>query len=473
MNSYKLFFIIIVLTISMVSCKKDFLEVPDKTTLLRQAYVTDLKTTGEFLNGIYLMLARDFYYGFNLVYPEIAADNVKPVPNSDNLTSHYTWNQFADNESSTRFAAVHVNMNQSWFTGYKIITSCNFILETIDRYRDQGAEKADDMKGQAYALRALVHFMLTNIFAQSYLFSADGSHIGIPYVTSSEWAGRVERTSVADFYGRVIDDLNNALELLSSNPSGLRYLNRNATKALLSRVYLFQGNYAAAKNMAREVIAVVPIMKTNYPKNLFTSTETEALFQLAPNSDTYFTNFPGMFFTPDYQYRFVATSDIAQLLNENPNDLRKTWVTLTSSDWRITKYPKALVSSYPYGPGSYYQTLIRSSEMYLIAAESYAQLQNDSAIFYLDEIRKRANPSAAPTTAVGAALLDSVYKERRKELAFEGFRMFDMQRLKKNINRIDAPFPAAKSLSYPSNKAIAPIPLSDVTLAGIEQNQDY
>jgi hypothetical protein len=70
-------------------------------------------------------------------------------------------------------------------------------------------------------------------------------------------------------------------------------------------------------------------------------------------------------------------------------------------------------------------------------------------------------------------LLDLIYKERRKELAFESLRMYDLQRWKKGVNRIDVMAGSPANLPYPSNKAIAPIPLSDVKLAGLTQNQDY
>jgi starch-binding outer membrane protein, SusD/RagB family len=112
--------------------------------------------------------------------------------------------------------------------------------------------------------------------------------------------------------------------------------------------------------------------------------------------------------------------------------------------------------------------------MYLTAAESYAHLSNtDSARYYLDAIRIRANSSAASSMATGPALLDSIYKERRKELAFEGTRMFDLLRWKKGVNRPDETNPAFKTLSYPNNKAIAPVPTVDVEVSGMSQNPGY
>ncbi len=76
--------------------------------------------------------------------------------------------------------------------------------------------------------------------------------------------------------------------------------------------------------------------------------------------------------------------------------------------------------------------------------------------------------------ATGEALRDSLYKERRKELAFEGGRMFDLQRWHLPVQRTDvASGTTATNLPFPSNKAIAPIPIQDVKIEGIKQNIDY
>jgi hypothetical protein len=112
--------------------------------------------------------------------------------------------------------------------------------------------------------------------------------------------------------------------------------------------------------------------------------------------------------------------------------------------------------------------------MYLTAAECYARLNNqDSARFYLNAIQKRANSTITGPLVTGEALLDSIFKERRKEFAFEGLRMFDLLRWGKNVVRIDAVGTTAKNLTFPSNKAIAPIPGLDVTILGLIQNDEY
>jgi hypothetical protein len=161
-------------------------------------------------------------------------------------------------------------------------------------------------------------------------------------------------------------------------------------------------------------------------------------------------------------------------IKERPLDLRNGWFSNQSGNWKISKFPSGNVLGFPNPAGGYYQTIIRSSEVYLILAECSARLGDEAtAIVYLDQIRKRADATVNNTTATGVALLDSIMKERRKEFCFEGQRMFDLLRVGKPVNRLDATNPSSFFLAYPNNKAIAPIPTRDVSILGYGQNLGY
>jgi hypothetical protein len=480
MKKYR-YLLIAILFIGSASCKKSFLNNVDGGGLLiRQDYIIDLKTTSEYLKGTYTLLGGNLFNGYNTIYPELVADNIKPIVGSNGtvpLGFHYNWNQQVNEISASFIVSSALNCNGFSYGAYQTIRSCNFALEKAEEFRGQDPSAADLIKGQAYTMRALIYFMLVNVFAQPYNFTSDGTHPGISYITSSNWTAPVTgRNTVAEVYTNLIADLNRAIPLLPANSTSTLIMNRNAARGLLARVYLFKGDWVMAKNTARQVSQLVPIMTVNYPGKLFTLQETEALFQIPPAvsaTSTYTTQFASVYLRPTLQ-QFTATADIAAVLNEDSNDARKVWVTPVSTNWNIIKFPASVVPEVSTAAASYYHTVIRSSEMYLTAAEAYAQLNNvDSARFYLDAIRKRANPAAPATTASGTALLEAVYKERRKELAFEGFRMFDLLRWKKGVSRTDALSASAKDLPYPSNKAIAPIPGLDVKVSGFSQNLDY
>lgn len=479
MRTFK--YVVIFFLFSMqLSCKKDFLDVPDKSVLLRQAYINDLPTAEQYLRGAYLTFASNFHSPWLLIYGDLAADNLKTTTSFPTLTPHYRWSQQANNAITTIVAAT-VNLNYNWLYGYKVVRDCSFLVETVDQYSSQNPEKANELKAQALALRAFTHFILVNLFAQSYNFTPDGSHVGIPYVTTSDAGQPITRETVSKVYEKIISDLNSAILLFptsgSINPT---LMNRLAAQGLLSKVHLFKGDNEAAKNLAREVLIKRPVMSIadGYPSKLFTLQETEALFQLTPANtsagQTVNVVLAGFHY---FNSRFLVRKDIADLLFLNTADVRKNWISpVTGGEFKIIKFPTNVVPGFSVPAISYFQTLLRSSEVCLNAAEAYAKIggnYEDSARFYLDAIRKRANPSALSSTATGTALLDSIYVERRKELAFEGQRLFDLLRWKKTITRQDEADPNYKTLPYPSNKAIAPIPLQDVTIAGLKQNEGY
>ncbi len=452
---------------SVAGCGKNFFETPPTTSAEQSTFITNLASCEQLLNGAYRTALDGFYWGLNLIYPELIADNVKPVPGGTYFNVQYNWKQIAATTSTGD------NLNEYWNGYYKTIRNVAFVTENIDRFRNENPTKADNIKGQALVLRAWMHFDLVNRFAQPYKFSSDASHPGIPYITFTDYSAPLKRISVKEVYDKIIKDMQDGIALLPANASTKRYIGGNTAKALLARVYLYKGDYQSAKNYAVEVAKAVPIMKTGYPQNLFTDKETEALFQFAPPTTPTYNNFTGSYYRGAYP-NFLPTTDIVTLLQESATDVRKDWLFTDVGVWRVSKYPKGVVAGISDPFGAHYQTLVRSSEMYLTAAECFVELNRaDSAIYYLDEIRMRADASALPTTATGTALTDLVLKERRKELSFEGQRFFDLMRRGKDVVRTDASNPDAKTLPFKNPKAIAPIPSLDVTEKGLSQNETY
>lgn len=461
--------LLIFILISGVSCKKDFLEVIDKTKLLKQGYVVDLETTAHYMNGIYIMLTLSDGYadGLNFSYPELIADNVKLSPNLPLET--YMWDQRADLPAS-------YNGPGQWLSFYRTVRACNFVIEKIEEYKNENIARATNIKGQALAVRAWMNFLLVNVFAQAYNYTADASHLGIPIVQSSDIDEALSRQSVATVYQSIIADLNEALQLLPvSEISKKNIFNYGAAKALLARVYLFKEDFAKAKSLSLEVLKDVPLMTSGYPDKLYTDQESEALFQVFPaNSvtDSYPTLFMGYWTT--YYIGFLATKNIAQLYRQYPSDKRNAWVRDSAQDYLITKFPVGVAGRNSVPESDYYQTLFRSTEMALTAAECYAKLSmEDSARYFINQIRNRADIPAITPVVTGAALMDSVRIERQKEMAFDGIRMYDLLRWKQGVNRLDATSPDIEKLPYPSNKAIAPIPITDVQLLKLQQNPGY
>lgn len=462
----------------LLSCNKDFLNSTYNASVIREEYVTSLQACNEYLNGIYISLSS-ISGEYTSIYPEVIADNVRPQVGQTTLSAQYNWQQQASEDQS----AVSYNINLYSYNYYKVISSCNYLLQRVSDLQEENISLANMIKGQCLAIRALLHFQLVNFFAQPPNFTPDASHPGIVYSTSPDWYTTVnKRNTVAEVYEKITEDLKNAVPLLSGSSPSTLYIGKIAAKSLLARVYLFKENYQAAKELSIEISFAIPLMQVSngYPNDMYkllSPDKTEVILQLVPGSSASLGHTGGGMFAGFYYKTtktFIATADMASLLAENSEDIRKSWVSDINGIKTITKFPSGIVQDVQPADASYFQTIIRSSEMFLTAAECYAKLNmDDSARFFLDQIRKRADKSIADITTSGPALLDSIYKERRKELSFEGFRMYDLLRWKKGVTRSDPLTPTAGTLPYPSNYAIAPIPTLDVKISGLSQNIGY
>lgn len=122
--------------------------------------------------------------------------------------------------------------------------------------------------------------------------------------------------------------------------------------------------------------------------------------------------------------------------------------------------------------------IIRWAEVILNRAEAYAKLsQPEKALSDVNVIRARAGLSGNELMTVDniaskgyTDVLDVVLDERRLELAFEGQRMFDVYRNKKNMDREYAGVQPWEIVDYSDNKIQYPIPYDEVSVSGIEQN---
>ncbi|QEH42207.1 RagB/SusD family nutrient uptake outer membrane protein [Chitinophaga sp. XS-30] len=458
--------------VAFSSCGKDFLNTENKTIIESENYIRDLDATAQYLNGIYTTLAN-LNSGYKMVYPEVAADNIKPVSGSSGLLHHYLWEQQADDDYNATY-----NTNSFYRSYYSIIRSCNLVVQKANEFKSENQQKSDLLIGQALGIRAMLYFELVNTYAQSYNYSLQAGHAGVPYTVSPDWSLDNHRASVIEIYKYLIEDLESAAAFLEEKEMNSLYMNKNMAKGLLSKVYLFAEDFENAKRIAGAICRATPLMTMpDYPDNLFTLEDSESFFLLPPEINTYRTTYPGAYFSPSpkgQSLSFIATNDVAELVQEDSIDCRKNWVVKSDENWLINKFPSGQISTHPTPGGSYYPSLLRVSEVYLIAAEAYARLNmNDSARFFINAIRLRSNPEKELIQTSGEALLDSIYKERRKELAFEGTRLFDIMRWKQDIKRSDAPASSASHLSYPSDKMISPIPQRDVLISGLKQNPGY
>ena len=216
------------------------------------------------LNGVYIELNSSDLYGKNLSceFIEILAQRYAI---GDENKSNKELMEFSYNGSAGRGKTTSI-----WGTAYKLIANTNLILKNIELHSDVLAgEYYNLIKGEALALRALLHFDLFRLFGP--IYTEDSTAISIPYYKEFQFDA-APSYAANGFMNMVIEDLLQAEQLLVNDPivkygvkgnakdvflqdRNLR-LNYYAVQGLLARAYLYMGNKERALYYAESVIKI-------------------------------------------------------------------------------------------------------------------------------------------------------------------------------------------------------------------------
>ncbi len=345
-----------------------------------------------------------------------------------------------------------------WIFSYAVSNQTNLVLENLDKFDDEDEQAR--VEGEAKFLRAAVYFDLVRFFALPYNPSGTNSQMGVPIITvgirEPSQITFPSRNSVEEVYTFVISDLTDAIDLLPQNNSF--FADKAAAQALLARVYLQQGNFEGARDMANEVIENSGHNLTGDFAGAFNngSNSTEDIFawQITTQDgindmNTFWASraFGGRSNTGDVTVETPYFS-----VFDNQTEDRRAFFYSGNSTLLTTKWQDQF-ANIPY---------LRLAEMYLIRAEANFRLNTAVGNTPLEDInilRERAN--AGPLNAV---TLEDILLERRRELAFEGFRLHDIKRLQLSVD----------DLAYNSNQLVLPIPQREIDAnPELEQNPGF
>ena len=142
--------------------------------------------------------------------------------------------------------------------------------------------------------------------------------------------------------------------------------------------------------------------------------------------------------------------------------------------WIVNKYPN---TSNPDGTDN--SKVIRYAEVLLILAEAYHFNGDDpDALTTLNLVAQQRDPAFTGYTDTGDLLETDILNERRKELAFEGFRYWDFIRLNLDITRENntQEYPGQTPLLIPAADTRRQMPMPQVETdanPNITQNPGY
>lgn len=435
---------------SIGACKKDFIELlPETAVTPEQALISesDLLTA---VRGAYASLRAVDYFGRTLpVFGDIMSDNAYQSLTNSNRYTNYNLNNYTVADG---------NVLGFWRAAYATILRANNIINSSLA----STTNTNQYKGEAYAIRALSYFYLVQYFAKPYTESPDA--LGVPIVLTFDANATPPRAKVSEVYALIISDLNAAYTNMTQFTNSTQF-SKYSAKGLQAKVYLTMGDYPNARTSALDVInnggftLVTATNQATYWSALTPRTDKlETLFEVSSdaNANVGFDALPNIYNQAGYG-DLLASDELYSLYL--PADSRRSLFTT------ITRGGLAGVAMNGKFPGTFGSEIsdtkvLRLSEIYLIAAEASTTTNPVDALTYVNAITSRRN--ALPIASVGSQLFEDIITERRKELAFEGQRYLDLQRLKRDVVR-SANYPAAaRTIQYSNFRRLLPIPQAEL-----------
>lgn len=459
---YSKFFLIVLFLFT--SC--DILNQDPQTSISEDSAIRDVKSAQAALNGLYSQLQSGDYYGSNLL---IIGDVT-----SDISQSVGTWDFYRSMDVYVTSPGNLENRNL-WSQAYTVVNHANNIIAEVPKLPNADQATIDQILGEAYFIRGLAFFDLVRAFGG--VPGVVGNQ-GIPIVTKPSReineSSFPSRASLADSYARVEADLLKAEEKLSGFSSSTR-ASEAAAKALLSRLYLYLGNFSKAEQYATETINDYSFsLVENFAEIFINENTPESIFELAFNSADQsgirFWYFPS---SGGGRGDIALHDDFVSFVQSRPNDERGKLIAFDENVgvYYPTKYQKA--------GGVDNIQILRLAEVYLNRAEARAQ-QDDitGALNDLNRVRNRAG--LADTTGAGVdsskEVLGAIALERSVEFFEEGHRWFDLVRTGEALNvltDIDRENSGPVSLTEPGRQ-VFPIPSREIDAnPNIEQNEAY
>lgn len=473
MNLYKTIALTAILIVGFASCD-DRLDIKPFDAIETEVALQKPTDFTNAINGAYSGLKRGGYYGGqHILMPDVLADNVIICSEGRfSKQSLYIYEMSGD-----------VTWSILWTDAYKVINRANQILENIDAL--EAGDFRNDIEGQARALRALAHFDLARAFSKAPA-QAGGGDLGIPYITSSDASQRPSRPSVSDTYNQIVEDLEAASALVSAD-NGVGKFGVNGVNAILSRAYLYMGDWAKANTAATAVINSGALVSspTDFAAIWTDETDSGVIFKVEITDQDNIS--PGVEYSQTgAEVRSEYVADYEFYNQYTTTDVRKDAYFSTSAFGSKTFNH---IDKYSSRPGSDLNVtdikVVRMAEVYLNRAEALANMNMDAgALADLDVVRENRYTDFAAGNESGSALKDAVALQRRLELAFEGHRIYDIKRKGEPVNRsifgdeadgsgLTVPA-SALSLSAGDSKFEFPIPQSEINAnSSMQQNPGY
>lgn len=356
--------------------------------------------------------------------------------------------------------------DSNWYTAYRKVFHSNLVLDGLRDYSVQNQveeSQIEVLKASAKFYRAVGHFEALSHYAEVYQPEA-GEQLGIPIRLTSDLNQKVKRSTQAEAYAQIIQDLEDGIGVLASKPDTPTRPSLWAIHSLLSRVLLYKQDYTAALIHAEKALEIDAKLMDYSELDSSLSYSFEIL---NPEVVHYGELLSGRYASSTSTY---VNPEIIELYGEG--DLRPYFFFKDSNVDSLKNFRGNYTGAYYIFGG------LAVDEVILNKAEAAARIgevdKAKEAISLL--LEHRIMPGNLPdlTGLDEDEIIDLVKSERRKELLFRGIRWLDLKRY--NLHADEAIVlersynPEGATLLPNDFKYVIPIPPMEMELNPLQQN---
>lgn len=427
------------LAIGFTSCKKSLDLQPISDATVDNSYTSATQAEAALAGAYNTFTSSDYYIWDNIFMGDVRSDN------------HYAGGDNTDffQYDNLQVSATNSKVYTDWSNLYNGILKANTVIQKVPLINDASLTdtRKSQIVGEAYFLRAFHYFQLVKGWGAVPL-------VLTPVSTTNPEDVNTPRSSVADVYTQIIDDLTKAVASLPDTYSDDASVNKaratkGAANALLAKVYAQKPDrdYAKVLEYANAVInspAGYSLLPTY--SNLFDGSHynnSESILEVQFNGTTISNWAPSNILPPSLTNstwrKFITPSqDLAKAFDSEGDVVRKAQSMLfEKAPWVDEYWSASLNGTIPFsykwrnltnGSSTSRQYLLRLADIILLKSEALNALgSTGEAATELNKIRSRAGLAAITATSQSDMAL-AIEKDRRLELCQEGQRWDDLVR---------------------------------------------
>ncbi len=463
-KTYILFAFCCMLLAVTTACN-DYLDITPEGQSKRDDQLSTASGIEDAMYGVYSQLKESRLYGRELSYSavDVMAQYFQSYGNTKvNALLNYNY------EHSTLISL----FQGVWTDMYKNISNVNSVLNSplIENATEYPYKI---YRGEALALRAMMHFDLLRLYTRQITITPDAD--GIPYATEFS-LNTPDFIKASKDYELIMADLKMAESLLADEADyagktkfmTMRqiHLNIHAVRALIARVCLTVGDYSQAYEYAQKVIneSGKVLSQTTAINGSMAGilSAKETLFGIYSATDFYDFVYNDLWLTTSF-YSLNPRNDYAAIYESNgASDYRlgaffETQITGTVRFIKILdKYKVDGTESKRPSTDVQGINMIRLPEMYYIVAECAAcSGQLSIAESALNAVRTSRGLTALSGVATAEQFISEINDERYREFIGEGQTFF-------NLKRQNLPIKALDGSQIPASDKIYVVPIPDI-----------